>query len=165
MNSKQKRLDYLHLEEAYNIASRARGNTFPNPVVGAIIARGEKVIATGFHQKAGDAHAEAIAINAASGSLDGATLYTTLEPCSYDGADKRTPPCVTRILASDIKRVVIGAIDPNERENGRAIRILKRHIEVVRIDMRAQFVRQNEGYVVRMRHKTPAYRGKVSTNY
>jgi len=156
-------LDYLHLEEAYNIAHTATGKTFPNPTVGAIITKRERVVSSGYHQQAGEAHAEAVAIDNADAPLHDATLYTTLEPCAYDGAGKRTPSCVSRIIEAGIGRVVIGARDPHARENGRSLKILRQHnIKVVSIDMNARFICQNEGYVVRMRHARPLIEIKLA---
>ena len=162
------KLDYGHLAHAYDIADQGQRKTFPNPVVGAVIAKGERVISTGYHRRAGKAHAEALVIEDAatalgSTQLNDTTLYVTLEPCSYDGKDKRTPPCVSLILKFGIPRVVIGAIDPNKRENGRGIEFLRHHgVDVVRIDMQPRFTRQNEGYVVRMRHGRPLIELKLA---
>ncbi len=96
-------------------ARRGVGRTAPNPPVGAVVVKDGAVVATGFHARAGERHAEVVALDAVAGQVRGATLYVTLEPCTHHG---RTPPCVDRVLAEGIARVVIGAADPNPRVSG-----------------------------------------------
>ncbi len=112
----------LALEEG----RRGLGTTSPNPPVGAVIVADNRVIGKGYHRKAGEAHAERLALASAraggyAAQLPGATLYVTLEPCSSYG---RTPPCTEAILEAGISRVVYGAEDPDERHRGRARAIL-----------------------------------------
>src|ERR1700722_1050408 len=114
--------DEKYMRAALRAAEKGIGRTSPNPCVGALIVSKGKAIATGWHRRAGLPHAEIEALKKA-GSAKGATLCVTLEPCSTHG---RTPPCVDAIIAAGIKRVVIGAIDPNPAHGGRAVRILKR---------------------------------------
>jgi diaminohydroxyphosphoribosylaminopyrimidine deaminase/5-amino-6-(5-phosphoribosylamino)uracil reductase len=111
-------------------ASRALGRTAPNPAVGAVIVKGGKVIAKGYHRAAGQPHAEIEALRRiAPGQSVGMTIYVTLEPCSSHG---KTPPCTEAIIASGISRVVYGATDPDKRHRGRAAKILRKAgIEVV----------------------------------
>lgn len=156
--------DCLHMQQAFELAERAHPHqTYPNPLVGAMIVRGREIIATGYHARAGAAHAEAMALESAGVRAAGATLYTTLEPCAYRGTDKLTPPCTEAIIAAGISRVVIGAADPHARENGRGIEILRRHkVCVARAEMQERFTRQNEGYVVRMRHGRPLLELKLA---
>ena len=97
------------LERALELAERGRGTTHPNPVVGAVVARGDDVVGEGWHARKGGPHAEVVALEAAGEAARGATLYVTLEPCDHHGA---TPPCVDAILAAGITRVVVGAKDP-----------------------------------------------------
>ncbi len=106
-------------------AALAGGKTSPNPRVGAVIVRNQKVLATGFHRGPGSDHAEIDAFKKAKGSLKGATLYVTLEPCCH--VEKRTPPCVDAIIRSGIQRVVVGRIDPNPQVQGKGIDCLKEH--------------------------------------
>ena len=111
--------------EALALAQLGWGLTNPNPMVGAVIVRDGKIIGRGFHRKAGEAHAEINALNdLARHGYDAkdATIYVTLEPCSTYG---RTPPCTEAIIASGISRVVIGALDPNPKHNGKAVEILR----------------------------------------
>lgn len=99
------------------------GHTRPNPAVGAVLVRGNRVIGVGYHRAAGQPHAEIEAIADAGGSVAGATLYVTLEPCDHFG---RTPPCARRMIGERIGRVVIGCGDPNPRVRGRGIARLRR---------------------------------------
>ena len=97
------------LERAVELAERGRGTTHPNPVVGAVVARGDEVVGEGWHERPGGPHAEVVALGAAGEAARGATLYSTLEPCDHHGT---TPPCVDAILNAGIARVVVGAKDP-----------------------------------------------------
>jgi diaminohydroxyphosphoribosylaminopyrimidine deaminase/5-amino-6-(5-phosphoribosylamino)uracil reductase len=105
-------------------ARRGLGQTSPNPAVGAVIVRGGKVVASGFHRRAGLPHAEIEALRALKkpALANGATIYVTLEPCSTHG---RTPPCVGAIIEAGFKRVVIGTIDPNPAHAGRGVKLLR----------------------------------------
>jgi diaminohydroxyphosphoribosylaminopyrimidine deaminase/5-amino-6-(5-phosphoribosylamino)uracil reductase len=118
MDKTHKQFMRLALDEA----SKGVGRTSPNPPVGAVIVKGDKVIATGYHHKAGGPHAEIVALRKAKLSSKGATLYITLEPCAHTG---KTPPCIEAIIKSKIKEVVIGIRDPNPLVNGRGIRRLR----------------------------------------
>ena len=94
------------LGRAIELAERGRGTTHPNPVVGAVVVRDGEVVAEGWHERAGEAHAEAAALAAAGERAAGGTLYVSLEPCSHHGT---TPPCTDAVLAAGIARVVVGA--------------------------------------------------------
>jgi diaminohydroxyphosphoribosylaminopyrimidine deaminase/5-amino-6-(5-phosphoribosylamino)uracil reductase len=117
---------------ALGLASRARGMTNPNPMVGAVLVKDGRIIGEGYHHRAGEPHAEVNAFLDAEQRREdtrGATIYVTLEPCSSYG---RTPPCTERILKSGVRRVVIGCLDPNPKHNGKAVAILEQaQIEVV----------------------------------
>ncbi|HIJ90483.1 MAG: bifunctional diaminohydroxyphosphoribosylaminopyrimidine deaminase/5-amino-6-(5-phosphoribosylamino)uracil reductase RibD [Desulfobulbaceae bacterium] len=102
--------DHAWMQLAIREARKGLGRTSPNPCVGAVVVKNNKLIATGFHQKAGTPHAEVHALRAAGARAKGATIYVTLEPCNHTG---RTPPCTQAILAGGIKRVVVGMLDPN----------------------------------------------------
>src|SRR5258706_4372137 len=104
------------MREAIRLARRGIGTTHPNPRVGAVVLRGEPVVGTGYHARAGDAHAEARALDGAGDRAQGATLVVTLEPCAHFG---RTPPCADRVIDAGIRRVVIGMLDPNPLVDGR----------------------------------------------
>jgi diaminohydroxyphosphoribosylaminopyrimidine deaminase/5-amino-6-(5-phosphoribosylamino)uracil reductase len=124
-------INYMRL--ALRLARRADGLTSPNPMVGAVLVKGGKIIGRGWHRRAGLPHAEIEALHDAQKrghNPKGATLYVTLEPCSTHG---RTPPCTEAIIAAGIKRVEAGTMDPNPKHSGRAFSILRRAgIEVVR---------------------------------
>ncbi|PRY83009.1 bifunctional diaminohydroxyphosphoribosylaminopyrimidine deaminase/5-amino-6-(5-phosphoribosylamino)uracil reductase RibD [Alkalibacterium olivapovliticus] len=121
--------DEKMMKRALELASNGRGFTAPNPMVGAVIVKDGKIIGEGYHKKAGEAHAEVNAIESASESVEGATLYVTLEPCSHFG---KTPPCSELIIDRKIKKVVIAATDPNSLVSGSGIKQLRQAgIEVV----------------------------------
>ena len=114
------------IRRALRLARRGYGTTSPNPLVGAVVVKQGEVIGQGWHRRAGGPHAEIEALLDAERkghSPRGATLYVTLEPCSTLG---RTPPCTDAIIAAGIKRVVVGATDPNPAHAGRGFSILKR---------------------------------------
>lgn len=115
-------IDALYMKRALRLARRAEGMTSPNPPVGAVIARGGRIIGEGYHRKAGLPHAEIEALQRASGGLKGATLYVTLEPCCHWG---KTPPCVDAVIGRGIRRVVVGARDPNPLVSGKGIKALR----------------------------------------
>lgn len=115
--------DYMRL--ALRLARRAYGATSPNPMVGAVLVKRGRIIGRGWHHRAGEPHAEIEALRDSQKrgfKSTGATLYSTLEPCSSQG---RTPSCTNAIIQSGIKRVVVGATDPNPLHRGRAFRILR----------------------------------------
>ncbi|RLB47672.1 MAG: bifunctional diaminohydroxyphosphoribosylaminopyrimidine deaminase/5-amino-6-(5-phosphoribosylamino)uracil reductase RibD, partial [Deltaproteobacteria bacterium] len=109
------------------VEAAKRGRTSPNPRVGAAIVRDGEVISMGYHARAGQAHAEVDAIRNADGSVEGATLYVTLEPCNHQG---RTGPCTEAILQAGIARVVIGCRDPAPHVAGAVDRLKGAGVEV-----------------------------------
>lgn len=110
-------------------ARKGLGKTAPNPPVGAVVVRKGRVLSKAYHPKAGSPHAEKLALKKVS-RPKGATLYVTLEPCCH--YPKKTPPCVPEIIASGVRRVVVGCLDPNPKVAGRGVRALKRAgIEVI----------------------------------
>ncbi|MDD5138718.1 MAG: dihydrofolate reductase family protein [Verrucomicrobiales bacterium] len=120
--------DAQFMQLALRLARRGLGATSPNPMVGAVLVKGGKNIGRGWHRRAGGPHAEIEAFRDAQKrghSPRGATLYVTLEPCCTHG---RTPPCTEAIIAAGIKRVVIGATDPNPKHAGRGFKILQRAV-------------------------------------
>ncbi len=108
---------------ALGLAQRGEGQTRPNPPVGAVVVRNDRVVGAGWHRRAGGPHAEVFALRQAGPLARGATLYVTLEPCSTQG---RTPPCTDLILASGVREVVVGVRDPNPAHAGRGLRLLRR---------------------------------------
>lgn len=111
-----------YMGRAIELAKKGWGRTNPNPLVGAVIVKDDKVIAEGFHEAIGCAHAEVSAFKNAVEDVAGSTLYVNLEPCSHYG---RTPPCAKAIIEKKIKKVVIAMIDPNPKVSGRGVQMLK----------------------------------------
>ena len=114
--------DKEYMLRAIELAKRGRGFTNPNPVVGAVIVKDDKIIGEGYHARYGELHAERNAIADLREPGDGATLYVTLEPCCHYG---KTPPCTEAILENHIRRVVIGSRDPNPKVAGKGAEILR----------------------------------------
>lgn len=110
------------MARALELAARARGRTSPNPMVGAVVVSGDAVIAEGHHARAGEPHAETIALQQAAAAARGADLYVSLEPCAHHG---RTPPCVEAIIGAGVARVFAAMRDPNPRVDGRGIARLR----------------------------------------
>jgi diaminohydroxyphosphoribosylaminopyrimidine deaminase/5-amino-6-(5-phosphoribosylamino)uracil reductase len=139
--------DQSFMKLALRIARRGYGLTSPNPMVGAVLVKGAHVIGRGWHHRAGLPHAEIEALRDAQKhghNPKGATLYVTLEPCSTYG---RTPPCTEAIIAAGIKRVVVGATDPNPNHAGKAFKILKRAgIQTVHGVLAEECTRLNEAF-------------------
>jgi diaminohydroxyphosphoribosylaminopyrimidine deaminase/5-amino-6-(5-phosphoribosylamino)uracil reductase len=115
--------DRRYMRLAMTLAERARGSTRPNPVVGAVVVRGGRVLARGYHHRAGEDHAEIDALRKLDMKAPGATLYVTLEPCTHLG---RTGPCAPQVLKAGIRRVVVGCRDCNPLVAGRGIALLRR---------------------------------------
>ena len=111
--------DEFYIKRTLKLAAKAQGMTSPNPMVGAIIVKDGKLISEDFHRKAGDRHAEVLAIGKAAKNAWGSTLYVNLEPCCH--TEKRTPPCTKAILNAGIKKVIIGMKDPNPKVSGKGI--------------------------------------------
>lgn len=115
--------DESYIQLTLEIARRGEGSVSPNPLVGCVITKNNKIIGAGYHKKFGEEHAEINAINSSTESPEGSTLYVNLEPCSHFG---HTPPCVDRIIQEKIKRVVIGTLDVNPAVSGNGVRKLKK---------------------------------------
>jgi len=134
-------------------ARKGLGKTSPNPAVGALVVRGEDILAKGFHQKAGGPHAEVEALEKLGRKASGCTMYVTLEPCNHYG---KTPPCTEAILDSGIKRVVIGMEDPNPSVKGGGVHYLKaKGLEVVTGVLEEECRRFYEAYVKFLKTSTP----------
>lgn len=140
------------MQRALELAERGRFSVSPNPMVGCVLVRDGAVIAEGWHERAGEAHAEVNALRAC-GDARGATMYVTLEPCSHHG---RTPPCADAVIAAGISRVVIAMTDPNELVNGGGIAALRAAgIDVVTGVLESEARRQNEKFAWAIAQKLP----------
>jgi len=129
--------DRRWMDRALDLAERGWGRVEPNPMVGAVVVRGDRVVGEAYHREFGDAHAEVLALEEAGEAARGATLYVTLEPCTHHG---KTPPCTDAILRAGVSRVVIGCRDPH-REAGGGARELRRRGLQVRTDVRGERAR------------------------
>jgi diaminohydroxyphosphoribosylaminopyrimidine deaminase/5-amino-6-(5-phosphoribosylamino)uracil reductase len=147
-------LDEALMRRALALAARGRGTTRPNPLVGAVLARGGRVLAEGFHRKAGGPHAELIALaKLPRGGARGATLYVNLEPCCHTG---RTGPCTKALLQAGVERVVVGGLDPNPLVDGRGAARLRR--AGVRVDvgcLAAESLALNRAFATWVRQRRP----------
>lgn len=115
--------DERFMRQAFRLAYRGEGDTSPNPIVGALVVAGGRVVGRGYHRRAGLAHAEIEALRQAGSRARGSTLYVTLEPCNHTG---RTGPCCEAIVEAGVARVVASVKDPNPVTNGRGLRRLRR---------------------------------------
>jgi len=132
------------MKEALFLAKKGLGRTSPNPAVGSVVVKGGRVIAGGWHKKAGGAHAEIEALRAAGSKARGSILVVTLEPCCHFG---KTPPCVEAIIAAGIRKVIVGAPDPNPLVSGKGVAALRAAgIEVTEGVLSAGCAALNEGW-------------------
>jgi diaminohydroxyphosphoribosylaminopyrimidine deaminase/5-amino-6-(5-phosphoribosylamino)uracil reductase len=149
-----------YMELAIKLAVQAKGMTSPNPQVGAVVVKNGRIIGRGYHKKAGLSHAEIVALDEAGKAAAGAVLYTTLEPCTHFG---RTPPCVHRIIASRLRQVVVGTVDPNPANNGRGIRMLREAgIKVTVGVLEERLKRLNEVFIKYIVERLPFVTVKVA---
>ncbi len=145
--------DKYYMQQAIDLAARGEGFTSPNPVVGAVVIKKDRIVGRGWHEAAGRPHAEVVAIDDAGSQAKGADLYVTLEPCHHTG---RTPPCTRKILESGISRVVIGMRDPNPHVTGGGADYLRdRGLSVVVGVEKDQIARQLEWFVKYVRTGRP----------
>jgi diaminohydroxyphosphoribosylaminopyrimidine deaminase/5-amino-6-(5-phosphoribosylamino)uracil reductase len=154
--------DEAAMRRALELAQRGLYSTHPNPRVGAVLARDDEIVGEGWHERAGEPHAEPIAVRAAGERARGATAYVTLEPCCHHG---RTPPCVGVLLAAGVRRVVFAVADPNPRVNGGGAKLLKEagvHVESGLLAAEAEAL--NAGFMMRMRRGRPFVRLKTGAS-
>ncbi len=122
MSQNSREFDQKMMRLALQLARRGRGRVEPNPLVGAVLCRGRRIVGRGWHGEFGGPHAEINALRMAGGKARGGTLYVTLEPCGHHG---KTGPCTEAILAASLQRVVVAMVDPNPLVCGRGIRRLR----------------------------------------
>jgi diaminohydroxyphosphoribosylaminopyrimidine deaminase / 5-amino-6-(5-phosphoribosylamino)uracil reductase len=152
--------DQLHMSRALQLAARGLYTTDPNPRVGCVLVRDEKVVGEGWHQRAGEAHAEVLALQAAGEQARGACAYVTLEPCSHTG---RTPPCADALIAAGVARVCCASVDPNPLVSGAGIARLKAAGIEVSVGPLAAAARElNAGFFSRFERSRPYLRLKLA---
>jgi diaminohydroxyphosphoribosylaminopyrimidine deaminase/5-amino-6-(5-phosphoribosylamino)uracil reductase len=153
-------LDSQYMAQALRLAEQGLNSTSPNPRVACVLVRDEKVIGTGWHQRAGEPHAEVLALREAGDAARAATAYVTLEPCSHFG---RTPPCADALVAAGVSRVVIAMQDPNPLVSGMGVARLRAAGIVVECGLMEAAARElNIGFVARMTRGTPWLRSKIA---
>ncbi len=151
--------DRRWMQYALELARRGQGAVEPNPMVGCVIAAGDELIAEGWHERFGEAHAEINALaNAGNAELTEATLYVTLEPCAHHG---KTPPCSQAVIEAGVKRVVIAMQDPFEQVNGRGVDQLRQAgLEVITGVAQREAEALNAPFIMRQLHHRPWIIGK-----
>src|SRR5690348_3105033 len=154
--------DHGYMAEALRLAERGLYSTDPNPRVGAVLVKDGKIVGRGFHKKAGEAHAEVLALKEAGAAAQGATLYVTLEPCAHQG---KTPPCADAVVAAKVARVVAAMTDPNPQVAGKGFEKLKAAgIAVAEGLMEADARALNPGFISRMTRGRPWVRSKLAVS-
>lgn len=145
--------DHFFMSLALELSERGRGWVEPNPLVGAVVVRGDKIVGEGWHEKFGQAHAEVNALLQAGESARGSTLYVTLEPCSHFG---KTPPCTRAVIQAGIRRVVVAMLDPFPQVAGQGASRLREAGIVVEVGIgEAAARRLNAPYLKRLRTGCP----------
>ena len=153
-------VDHLHMAQALRLAERGLYTTQPNPRVGCVIAHGDALVGSGWHQRAGEPHAEVYALREAGERARGATAYVTLEPCAHHG---RTPPCADALVAAGVARVVVAAEDPFPQVAGRGIeRLRAAGIAVATGLLRDEARELNCGFFSRLERGRPWVRVKLA---
>lgn len=154
--------DHAFMAQALRLAERGLYSTTPNPRVGCVVVQGGRVVGSGWHEHAGQPHAEINALDAAGPEARGATIYVTLEPCSHYG---RTPPCVEALKHAGVAKVVMAMKDPNPLVSGKGEELLRQSgIEVQAGLLEAEARRLNIGFVSRMLNKRPWVRSKIAAS-
>ena len=148
------------MRRALRLAQKGRGRTSPNPMVGAVLVKEGRVVGEGYHSKAGEAHAEIVALQQAGDRARGATLYLNLEPCAHFG---KTPPCAPQVIEAGVKCVVLGMEDPNPLVKGKGIermRVAGLEIEIGILEEECR--RLNEAFCKYIVRKEPFVMLKVA---
>lgn len=153
-------MDHQFMQRALRLAQKGLYSTDPNPRVGCVLVKNEKIVGEGWHQKAGEPHAEVLALRAAGEHARGATAYVTLEPCSHTG---KTPPCADALVNAGVARVIAAMQDPNPQVAGQGLKRLQENgIEVESGLMEAQARVLNPGFIKRMETGLPYVRVKLA---
>lgn len=152
--------DYTHMAQALRLAERGLYTTDPNPRVGCVIVRDDEVVGEGWHERAGEPHAEVHALRQAGDRARAATAYVTLEPCSHHG---RTPPCADALLDAGVARVVAAMVDPNPKVAGQGLaRLEQAGIETAVGLLEAEARQLNPGFIFRYSRGRPYVRCKMA---
>jgi len=154
--------DLLHMRHALSLAERALGTTAPNPAVGCVIVKDERVVGRGWTQAGGRPHAETSALAEAGEAARGATAYVTLEPCAHQG---QTPPCANALIQAGIARVVVAVEDPDPRVSGKGIAMLwDADIEVASGVLEREAALINQGFFLRAKEGRPLVTLKIAAS-
>src|SRR5271165_2948551 len=160
MNAESAAEDSMQMARALQLAERGLYTTDPNPRVGCVLSRGARTLGEGWHERAGEPHAEVLALRAAGEEARGATAYVTLEPCSHTG---RTPPCADALIAAGIRHVHCATLDPNPKVSGAGICRLREAGIEVSIGLLADQARLlNPGFFSRFERGRPYVRLKIA---
>jgi diaminohydroxyphosphoribosylaminopyrimidine deaminase / 5-amino-6-(5-phosphoribosylamino)uracil reductase len=145
-----------YMDMALSLARKGLGTTSPNPMVGAVVVKGQRIVGKGYHKKAGEPHAEIIALQQAGEQARGGTLVVTLEPCCH--TEKRTPPCVDTLVKAGLKKVIVAMFDPNPQVNGKGVEALRNADIDVKVGLLSEEARKlNEVYVTVQEKKRPFF--------
>jgi diaminohydroxyphosphoribosylaminopyrimidine deaminase/5-amino-6-(5-phosphoribosylamino)uracil reductase len=154
--------DVTYMHQAIDLARKGIYSTKPNPAVGCVLVKNNQVVGQGWHQKAGQPHAERIALAEAGNNAEGATAYVTLEPCSHFG---RTPPCADGLIEAKVAKVVVAMKDPNPLVAGQGIeRIRNAGIEVIIGVLEEEAKNINPGFIRKMERQLPFVRLKMASS-
>ena len=154
--------DCAHMARALQLAARGTYSAHPNPVVGCVLVKDGEVVGEGWHEKAGEAHAEINALRAAGDKAKGATAYVTLEPCAHTG---KTPPCANALVEAGISKVVAAMQDPHGEVSGRGLEILEEAGITTEIGlMQAAAEALNPGFISRVTRGRPWVKVKIAAS-
>ena len=154
--------DHAHMARALQLAARGLYSAHPNPMVGCVLCRDDEIVGEGWHERAGEPHAEVNALRAAGEKAQGATAYVTLEPCAHSG---KTPPCATALIEAGVSRVVAAMQDPFEEVAGRGLDLLREAgIETDVGLMQSTAESLNAGFISRVVHHRPRVRLKIAAS-
>lgn len=152
--------DVEYMQHAIRLAKKGLYTTDPNPCVGCVIVKGDEIVGEGWHERAGESHAEINALKQAGENARGATVFVTLEPCSHTG---KTPPCAEALIAAGVEKVVVAMVDPNTLVSGKGLKKLEQaHIKTSSGLLESQARDINPGFIKRMESGRPFVRVKLA---
>ncbi len=152
--------DLQYMQLAIELAKKGQYTTAPNPNVGCVLVKNGEIVGQGYHHKAGEPHAEVMALRDAGNKAKGAIAYVTLEPCSHFG---RTPPCALGLIEAGVSKVIVAMTDPNPQVAGRGLRMLQEaNIETEVGLLEEESEQLNKGFLMRMRKNRPFVRLKLA---